>query len=116
MVVPEGELTVNADGRRASLAVHDAAIVDQPRWPAHDMETYAARTTFRIEWTATDEAVNFEDPVKQFRFAGWRAESRLEAQVEVPALHFSWRSDPIETSSASFGIIGEEANGRYFSA
>jgi hypothetical protein len=52
--------------------------------------------------------------VQQFRVTGWRATTRLELQVEVPALGFSWRSGPLESSSASFGVIGEEVNGRYF--
>ena len=69
---------------------------------------------FRIEWVATDEPVAYEDPVKQFRFNGWMAKTQLEASIEVPSIGFSWHSDPLESSSASFGIIGEEANGRYF--
>jgi hypothetical protein len=43
-----------------------------------------------------------------------RATTRLEASVEVPSLGFSRRSDPMNTSSAGFGVIGEEANGRYY--
>jgi hypothetical protein len=105
---------VSADGRRATLAMRDVPVVDQPRWPARDTPTMPARLTFRVEWMATDEPVTYDDPLKQFRFTGWRATARLEAQVEVASVGFSWRSDPIDSSSASFGLIGEETNGRYF--
>jgi len=113
-VIPKGALTVSADGRRAMLAMHDVPVVDQPRWPARDTPTRPAQISFRVEWVATDEPVTYDDPLKQFRFTGWRATTRLEAQVEVPSVGFSWRSDPLNTSSASFGIIGAETNGRYF--
>ena len=38
------------------------------------------------------------------------------ARVEVPSIQFSRKSDPMETSPAEFGIIGEEANGKQCSA
>jgi len=113
-VIPQGALTVSADGRRATLAMRDVPVVDQPRWPARDTPTVPARLSFRVEWVATEEPVTYDDPLRQFRFTGWRASARLEAQVEVPSEGFRWQSDPLNTSSASFGIIGEEVNGRYF--
>jgi hypothetical protein len=116
MVIPDGALKVSPDGRRASLEMRDVPIIDQPRWPARDTPTMPAIMTFRIEWSATDEPVSYEDAMKQFRFKGWAAKTRLQASIEVPSLQFSWRSDPLESSSASFGVIGEEANGRYFQA
>ena len=112
--LPAGALAVSADGKQATLAMQDVVVVDQPKWPAHDTPTYPARISFRMEWAASTTPVTVADPQKQFRFQGWEASARLEAQVEVPALGFSWRSDPLTASSASFGIIGDEANGRYF--
>jgi hypothetical protein len=94
--------------------MRDVPVVDQPRWPAYDTPTHPARLSFRIVWTATDEPVEYDDPQKQFRVKGWRATTQLEASVEVPSLDFSWRSDPMSASSAAFGVIGEEANGRYY--
>jgi hypothetical protein len=38
----------------------------------------------------------------------------MEAEVHVPAIGFSWKSDPLNTSRSDFAIIGEEVNGRYF--
>jgi hypothetical protein len=105
---------VSADGRRATLGIEKLELIEQPGWPAHDAAAVAARMSFRIEWVATDETAAYSDPAKQFRFTGWRAAARLEASVEIPSTGFSWRSDPMATSSASFGIIGEETNGRYF--
>jgi hypothetical protein len=68
-----------------------------------------------LRWTATDEPVEIDDPAKQFRFRGWKAKSALEARLDVPSIGFTWNSDPIETSRANFAIIGEEANGKYYS-
>ncbi len=113
-VIPGGALTVSADGRRATLEMKDVPVIDQPSWPAHDAATMAAKLTFRIEWSATDEPAIYNDPAKQFRFTGWLATARLEAQVEVPAIDFSWKSDPLETSHSSFAIIGSEVNGKYY--
>jgi hypothetical protein len=113
-VIPEGALTVSADGKQAKLEMKDVPVIDQPKWPAHDAATMAAKLSFRIEWTATGEPVTYNDPAKLFRFTGWLATTRLEAQVTVPALRFSWKSDPLETSTSSFGIIGTEVNGKYY--
>jgi hypothetical protein len=38
----------------------------------------------------------------------------LQAQVYVPSIDFSWKSDPLNTSKADFAIIGQEINGRYY--
>ena len=114
-MVPTNALVVTGDGRHAILTMRDLAVIDQPRWPAHNAETLAVRISFRAEWTATDERVVYDDPAKLFRVTGWLATARLEAEVEVPALGFTWRSDPLESSSTSFGVIGEEVNGRYYS-
>lgn len=93
----------------------DVPVIDQPAWPAHDAATMAAKLSFRIEWTATGKPVTYNDPAKHFRFTGWLATARLEAQVEVPAVGFSWKSDPLENSRSAFAVIGSEVNGRYYS-
>jgi hypothetical protein len=93
----------------------DVPVIDQPRWPALDGVATPARMTFKMIWKALDDPVRYEDPSRQFRFIGTRAECQLEAQVEVPSIGFSWKSDSIETSRADFAVIGEEVNGRYYS-
>src|SRR5439155_576660 len=45
---------------------------------------------------------------------GTRATCQLEAQIGVPSIGFSWKSDPLSTSKADFAIMGEEVNGRYY--
>ncbi len=60
--------------------------------------------------------MKYEDASRHLRFMGTRATCQLEAQVEVPAIGFSWKSDPLNTSKADFAIIGEEVNGRYYDA
>lgn len=89
-------------------------VVDQPRWPALDSIATPARMTFKMVWKSTGEAVLYENASRQFRFQGTRATCQMEAQVEVPSIGFSWKSDALETSRADFAEIGEEVNGRYF--
>ena len=69
----------------------------------------------KIVWKSTGEKVSYNDPQKQFRVEGYKAIAQMEAAMEVPGTGFSWKSDPLETSSARFAIIGEEANGKYYS-
>ena len=89
-------------------------VVDQPRWPALDSIATPARMTFRMVWRSTGEPVLYENASRQFRFKGTRAACQLEAQVEVPSIGFSWKSDPLASSRADFAVIGEEINGRYY--
>jgi hypothetical protein len=63
--------------------------------------------SFCVVWKATDEK-------KHFRFDGYRAIAQAEAEVGVPSLNFSWKSDPTETSRSGFAIIGNEVNGKYY--
>ena len=112
--VPKGGLIVSPDGQTATLEMKDIAVVDQPKWPALDAVGMPAIMSFRMIWKATDEKIMYDDPQKQFRVEGYRASAQLEAQVKVPSIGFSWKSDPLSDSNAKFAIIGEEVNGRYY--
>ena len=112
--VPEGRLLISPDGRTATLEMKNVPVVDQPRWPALDAVGMPATMGFRMIWKATDEKIVYDDPQKQFRVEGYRATSQLEAQVKVPSIGFSWKSDPLSESLANFAIIGDEVNGRYY--
>lgn len=113
--VPAAGLTINADRKTVILEMRDVPVVDQPRWPAIDSIATPARMTFKMVWKSTGEPVQYESLAEQFRFVGTHAECHLEAAVSVPSMGFEWKSDPIDTSTASFAIIGEEVNGRYYS-
>ena len=64
---------------------------------------------------ATDMAVNYDDKSKRFRLTGFLAICRMAAEVSVPSVGFSWKSDPIEKCQpAEFAVIGEEVNGKYY--
>ena len=97
-----------------TLEMKNVPVVDQPRWPALDSLATPARMSFKMVWTSTGERVLYENASRQFRFSGTRARCQLEAQVEVPSIGYSWKSDPLETSRADFAVIGEEINGRYY--
>ena len=89
-------------------------VIDQPKWPAHDAPVTPAIMSFRIVWKATNKEVTMNDKQKHFRFDGYTAIAQAEAEVVVPSLNFSWKSDPITTSKAAFAIIGTEVNGKYY--
>ncbi len=89
-------------------------IIDQPRWPAMDAQTTPAFLDFKLVFTSTDEAVKYEDPMRQYRFDGFKAIAKLEASVRVPSINFSFKTEPLETSKSDFAVMGEEVNGRYY--
>jgi len=97
-----------------TLEMKNVPVVDQPRWPALDSLATQARMSFKMVWKSTGEPVLYENASRQFRFSGTRAACLLEAQVEVPSIGYSWKSDPLETSRADFAVIGEKINGRYY--
>ena len=112
--VPEHGLTVSDDGNTVTLEMRTGAVVDQPRWPALDSIATPARMRFKMVWKSSGEPVKYEDAGKHFRFTGFRATCQMEAEVEVPSIGFSWKSDPLETSTCSFAVVGDEVNGRYY--
>lgn len=114
MPVPKGNVEVSSDGNTITLEMKNVGVVDQPRWPALDSIASPARMTFKMVWKSTGEAVAYDDAAKQFRFKGTRASCQMEAQVEVPSIGFSWKSDALEKSRADFAVMGEEVNGRYY--
>lgn len=105
---------MSGDGNTFTLEMRNVPIVDQPRWPALDSVATPARMSFKMVWKSTGEPVKYEDASRHFRFTGVRASCQLEAEVEVPSLGFSWKSNPLATSKCDFAVIGEEVNGRYF--
>lgn len=112
--VPEGGLVVSPDGNTMTLEMRDVPVVDQPRWPALDSIATPARMSFKMVWKSTGEPVKIEDAAKHFRFTGTKALCQMEAQIEVPSIGFSWKSDPINTSKCDVATMGEEVNGRYY--
>jgi hypothetical protein len=112
--VPDGGLTISQDGNTLTLEMQNVPVVDQPRWPALESIATPARMTFKMVWKSTGEPVKYDDSSRHFRFTGTRASRQLEAQVEVPSIGFSWKSDPLNTSKCDFAILGDEVNARYY--
>jgi hypothetical protein len=113
--VPPTGLIFSADGKTATLQMKDLPIIDQPRWPAMDAETTPAILDFKWVFKVGDEAVKFEDPMRQYRFEGFKASAQLEAFVRVPSIDFTFKTDPLETSRCDFAVMGTEVNGKYYS-
>ena len=107
-------MTISPDGKTFTLEMQNVSVVDQPRWPALDSIATPARMSFKMVWKSIGGPLNYDDPSKHFRFTGTRATCQLEAQVDVPSIGFTWKSDPLNTSNADIAIVGDEVNGRYY--
>lgn len=112
--MPSDGLSFSTDGKVATLQMINLPIIDQPRWPAMDAESTPAFLDFKLVFRAGDEPVKYEDPMRQYRFEGFKAVAQLEAEVRVPSIDFTFRTDPLETSRADFAVMGTEVNGRYY--
>ena len=95
-------LTFSSDGKIATLQMTNVPIIDQPRWPAMDAETTPAFLDFKVVFTATDEPVKYEDPMRQYRFEGFKAIAKLEASVRVPSINCVFKTDPLDSSKCDF--------------
>jgi len=114
--VPATGLTFSPDGRVATLQMTNVPIIDQPRWPAMDAESTPAFMDFRLVFKSGDEPVKYEDPMRQYRFEGFKASAQLEATFRVPSTGFTFKTDPLEASTSDFAVMGSEVNGKYYEA
>jgi hypothetical protein len=112
--VADSGLVFGPDGKTATLQMTNVAIIDQPRWPSMDAETNPAFMDFKLVFKATDEPAKYEDPARQYRFEGFKATAQMEAAFRVPAIGFTFKTDPLETSKCDFAVMGEEVNGKYY--
>jgi hypothetical protein len=71
-----------------------------------------ATVSFEVRWSGVDQRVNIKDPQTDFgaEFVRGRAQMAWSATVG----HYSFQSDPIETSSSDFAEVGTMRNGRFF--
>ena len=53
----------------------------------------SARMTFKMIVDGTDNAINCDDKVNSFPAAGFLAIGRMEAQIIVSSIRFTWKSD-----------------------
>jgi len=112
--VPSTGLTLSENGKTATLQMSNVSVIDQPKWPAMDAKTAPAMMDFKLVLKATDEPVTYEDPARQYRFDGFKASAQLEATFRVPSIDFIFKTDPLETSTSDFAVMGFEANGKYY--
>jgi hypothetical protein len=114
--VPSTGLNFSADGKTATLQMLDVPIIDQPRWPAMDAESTPAFMDFKLVFRAMPEPAAYEDPARQYRFEGFKARAQLEATIRVPSAGFTFKTDPLETSTSDFAVMGDEVNGKHYMA
>src|SRR5258708_9577411 len=92
----------------------DVPIIDQPRWPAMDADATPAFMDFKLVLKPTDEPVKYEDPTRQYRFAGFKAGAQLEATIRVPSIDFTFKTHPLDTSTCDFARMGGEVDRKYY--
>jgi len=112
--VPSEGLKFSALDKTATLQMTNVPIVDQPRWPAMDAETEPAFMDFKLVLNATDQPVKYEDASRQYRFEGFKGTGQLEAAIRVPSIDFTFKTDPLESSTCDFAVMGWEENGKYY--
>ena len=71
---------------------------------------------FKLVFSGTGDPVKYEDPSRQYRFEGFKAAAHLEATIRVPAIDFTFKTDPLEASKCDFAVMGSEVNGKYYEA
>src|SRR5215467_13696281 len=113
--IPKGALKVSEDRLTIALEMKDIEVADQPLWPDFHAAMRPAKLSFRLVLAATKEKITWNVAENQFRFDGHKAKAQLQASVDVPALNYSWRSEPLEKSTADFAILGKETNWKFFS-
>lgn len=114
--MPQSGLVFSQDGKTATLQMINVPIIDQPRWPAMDAESTPAFMDFKLVLKASAEPFKYEDAARQYLFEGFKASAQLEATFRVPSIDFSFKTDPLETSSADWAVMGDEVNGKYYEA
>ncbi len=67
-----------------------------------------------LVFKSTDEPVKYEEPTRQYRFEGFKAGRTTGATIHVPAIDFTFKTDPLESSSCNFAVMGVEVNGNYY--
>jgi hypothetical protein len=112
--VPTTDFVFSEDQKTAALQMTDVAIIDQPRWPAMDAASTPAFMDFKLVFKASAEPVTYEDPMRQYRFEGFKASAQLEATIRVPSIGFIFKTDPLESSKSDFAVMGAEVNGKYY--
>jgi len=106
-------LTVNPDGRSATLEFNDLPLIDEPTYPKPG-PVYQATMSARIVWTGLGPDQTIENSTKHYALQAAAGQARGEFKVAVPEQNFTWASDPLESSMSTDVLIGREVNGRFY--
>lgn len=113
--IPASGLTLSQDGRSANVTVRNYAVLDQPKAPVSMDPSYQAVLDFQITWSAHGPMIGYTEPKKRYRLRFFAASAKIAYTARVPERNLVITSDPIETSSSVFAMIGTESNGVFFS-
>ena len=71
-----------------------------------------AVVSFEVRWSGVDQRLSIKDEAS--RFGGEFVRGRAQMAWSAVVGNYSFRSDPLETSSSDFASLGEERNGTFF--
>jgi len=112
--MPDGALTLSPDGLSASVRLSDFPVLDQPKFGADTIPTYAARISLDMSWQAYGPPLGVSDPRNKYRLQFHLATARIAMRIMVPEIGFTFISDPAATSQTIFAMIGHDQNGMFF--
>jgi hypothetical protein len=68
--------------------------------------------SYRVEWTATGPATDFDNPEQQYRSTLHSAAAQMEWSARTP--DFDFVSAPLATSTTDAALLGRERNGAFY--
>ena len=71
-----------------------------------------ATVSFEVRWSGVDQRLNIKNPDAGFGGEYVRGSAQMEWSAVVG--HYSFQSDPLDTSSSDFASLGTERNGVFF--
>jgi len=71
-----------------------------------------ATVSFEVHWSGVDQRLNIKNP--NARFGGEYVRGSAQMEWSAVAGHYSFQSDPLNTSSSDFASLGTERNGVFF--
>jgi hypothetical protein len=112
--IPHDGFRLSKDGRSARVDVRNYAVLDQPKAPVSMEPTYRAILDFQITWKAHGPLIGYTEPKKRYKLRFYAATAQIAYTARVPERNLTITSDPIETSSSVFAMMGTENNGVFF--
>jgi hypothetical protein len=115
-VVALDNVRVNLNTGRATLEVRNLHMKDyfnlENATVGGGPRPRPAVVSYRVEWTATGPATDFDNPAQQYRGTLRSAAAQMAWSARTP--EFDFVSAPIATSTTDAALLGHERNGSFY--